>query len=161
MYVIQYKSLNKPFQDIFNHTYRMVNYDDIYVICEPDTLSIFGYLSIIKKHVTSSKLFDQLQSITSAYYDIDLKNPFANFDCYCINDMQIKQDLSKVDIEQIFNIVALIYANKDTEVLIWKEHQGKLLFYPIDLRTNNSSFIGFPSFAAYFANNIYDSQISH
>lgn len=152
---IQFNNLNSRNQKLVRSKYRHLSFDDHFIVYDDTDVSkdivVFGYYCIEQLKITESRLYPNLLSANSSDNALSMTNKFDSEPCYCITEMELDADISKDDLVNIFNLIAIQCVNNKPFVFVWKEHKNKILYYPI---TNDAaSYNGYPSMANYFADN--------
>lgn len=119
-----------------------------------------GYICLKKCNMTLSPLYEALRYNTVSFGMEDKTNDLKQIDCYKIEDWRFDIVLKgKEVLEMIFYLIATLLSKKDKIVILWREKNSELDYYPIfekgGTNTINSSFV------AHFVESFYDEETCH
>ena len=155
MYHIRFNLLSSSAQELVKSKYGHMSSDDQFIIYDgtavSERITVYGIYSIEQLRITKSCLFPTLVPHNRSVNAQMIADLFDSVPCYCITQMEIDTSVCKNLLVEIFNSIAIQCAHKETNVVVWKEHKGTLLFYPIIY--DGTSHNGYPYMANYFAEN--------
>lgn len=155
MRCVRYCCFDEPTQELVRKIYAKKDFKNAFIIYEytdDDSYIICGYISVKRKNMTESRFFNRLHSITLANAKHNIEEDVLGVKCYCITDMAFERRLSKEEMKLVLKVIAFSCADEHKKVVLWKEHDGRLLFYPIGPKANENW--DNPPFIPYFMDNL-------
>lgn len=156
MYCIRYNQLDDNLKTMVKTRYPNVDFVNNYIAYKygqlNDEYTICGFFSIEKNNLTASPQLDSTQSANYSYKEYSNVEDSSTIDSFCIKNLKIEDSITKAEVKDIFQSIALLLAKENNTIVVWLEHRGNLLSYSLTYDPNTT--FGYPSFAEYFASNL-------